>query len=371
MKRILIANDLLKGGGVETVLESMVRYLLLQGDEVTLLIPNCSEQEARDLFGKEIKVYPAVRTLNYVKRFTAYWFWDRGFYILQKQLQKVRLSLMRYDVVIALKEGPTMKELAGVSAKKKYAWIHTDYHFLHWTDGYFKSNDGERKCMQRFDNVVCVSKAAKISVIQTIGDPGNLCVRYNPINCARILKLAQNTCTGQKPSEGLLFVSVGRLSHQKNYDLLLDVCSKLEKKYDFTMWIIGEGPLRKELEEKIQERSIKCVQLMGNQRNPYPYIRMSDVFVSSSFCESYGLAVQEALVLCKPVVAVKCPAIEETLDPRFGILAENSFDALFLAMERMLVSRDLLQKYSDNIAKYYHTDDLCEKRLQDIRSLWE
>ena len=108
MKRILIANDLLIGGGVENVLENMVQYLLRQGEEVTLLIPNCSAQQARDVFGSKIKVYPALRTLHYVKRFSAYWFWDRGVYLLQKLLQWVRLSLMRYDVVIALKECPTM-----------------------------------------------------------------------------------------------------------------------------------------------------------------------------------------------------------------------------------------------------------------------
>ena len=371
MKRILIANDLLIGGGVENVLENMVQYLLRQGEEVTLLIPNCSEQRARDVFGSKINVYPALRTLHYVKRFSAYWFWDRGVYLLQKLLQWVRLSLMRYDVVIALKEGPTMQEAAWIYGKKKLAWIHTDYRAMHWTVGCFRSNDGERKCMQRFDHVVCVSEAAKESVIQTIGDPGNLCVKYNPIDCPRILQLAQNACTEPKPSAGLLFVSIGRLAPQKNYPLLLDVCSELAKTYDFTMWIVGEGPQRKELEEKIREKSIKCVRLMGNQTNPYPYLRLADVYVSSSSWESYGLAVQEALVLGKPVVAIQCPAIEETLDPRFGILAKNSFDGLYLAMERMLVSRDLRQKCADKIAEYYPMDALYEKRIQDICCLWE
>ena len=58
MKRILIANDLLKGGGVENVLDNLVRYLLKCGNEITLMIPNCSEYEARSIFGDDIKVYP-------------------------------------------------------------------------------------------------------------------------------------------------------------------------------------------------------------------------------------------------------------------------------------------------------------------------
>ena len=125
MKRILIANDLLKGGGVENVLENLTRYLLDRGNEVTLMIPNCSEYEARELFGEAIKVYPSMRILKDIKKYSLHWFFDRGLYILQKQLYRIRLSLMNYDVVLALKEGPTMQELAGISAGKKYAWVHT------------------------------------------------------------------------------------------------------------------------------------------------------------------------------------------------------------------------------------------------------
>lgn len=371
MKRILIANDLLRGGGVENVLANIVRYLLRQGDEITLLIPNCSEQDARSLFGNEIKVYHSVRTLKYVKRYSAYWFVDRGLYILEKALQRIRLSLKRYDAAIALKEGPTMMDLAGIYAKKKYAWIHTDYRFMHWTCGFFRSSDAERKCMQRFRNVVCVSQAAANSVIATIGDPGNLIVRYNPIDAGRIARLASQPCLQKKADDRLLFVSVGRLAQLKNYSLLLDVCSALEKKYSFELWILGEGPDRQRLEEKIKQMSVKSVKLLGNQTNPYPYIKAADIFVSASICESYGLAIQEALILQVPVIAIECAAIKEAFDTRFGQLVNNSVSALYDAMERVIVNPDLCNEYRQNIEKYYSTNNLYEKRLQDICRLWE
>lgn len=371
MKRILIANDLLKGGGVENVLENLVRYLLRQGDEITLLIPNCSEQETIDLFGNRIKIYPSVRLLKYVKKYSMYWFLDRGVYILQKQLQRVRLSLMMYDVVIALKEGPTMQELAGIYAKKKYAWIHTDFHLMHWTAGYFKSNDEERKCMQRFDNVVCVSQAAANSVIATIGNPGNLIVRYNPIDVGRVARLASWPCLQKKVDDKFLFVSAGRLAQEKNYSLLLDVCAALEKKYNFELWILGEGPDRENLEEKMQRLSLSSVKLLGNQNNPYPYIKAADAFISASICESYGLTIQEALILGVPVIATECAAIKEVFDTRFGQLVNNSVSALYDAMESVIKNPDLGKKYRQNIEKHYSTDNLYEKRLQDICGLWE
>ena len=117
MKRILIANDLLKGGGVENVLENMVRYLIKQGNEVTLLIPEASDYEVKELFGNNITLYPSLRRLEDLPRFSLKWFFDRGIYVFQKLFFKFRLSLKNYDVVLALKEGPTMKELSGMPVR--------------------------------------------------------------------------------------------------------------------------------------------------------------------------------------------------------------------------------------------------------------
>lgn len=371
MKRILIANDLFKGGGVENVLENLVRYQMKHENEITLLIPNCSKREAKCIFNEQIKVYPSMRKLKDIKKYSLIWFWDRGLYILQKKIYTIRLSAMRYDVMIALKEGPIMKELAQVYAKKKYAWVHVDYHFMHWTEGCFKSYDQERKCMQKFDKVVCVSKAVSDAVIDTIGDPGNLCVRYNPIDVDRITRLANQTCNQPKTQGKFLFVSVGRLAAQKNYSLLIDVCSALEKKYRFELWILGEGPDRKELEDQIKQLSVKSVKLLGNQTNPYPYIKAADAFVSASTWESYGLAIQEALILKVPVITIECPAIKEVFDTRFGCLIENSFLALYDAMESMIIDPNVISVYQQNIEQFFNTEDLYEKRMQSICGLWE
>ena len=302
MKRILIANDYLVGGGVENVLENMVRYLLQQGNKVTLMIPDINQKEVQDLFGDGVSLYPTMRTLKKMKKYSLPWFWDRGLYVLQKLLYCIRFFFRQFDVLIALKDGPTMIDLAGLYGKKKIAWVHSDFIYAHWTKRYFHSDEEERKCMMKFDKVVCVSKASANSVIQTIGDPGNLCVRYNPLNYEIIIRKAQQPCFQERNTNGLLFVSVGRLTSQKNYPLLMDVAAELEKKYDFELWIIGDGCDRQSLEQMIQTRQIKSVKLLGKQINPYPFIKSADVFVSSAVWESFGLAIQEALILGVPVI---------------------------------------------------------------------
>lgn len=371
MKKILIANDLLVGGGVENVLENLVRYLLRQGNEVTLMIPGCTQEQAQALFGERVTMYPAMRTLQEMKRYSLQWFWDRGLYVLQKQLYRIRFFLRQFDVQIALKEGPTMRDLAGLYAKKRLAWVHTDYQYMRWTKGCFRSDKYERKCMMRFDKVVCVSESTANSIIQTIGNPGNLCVKYNPLDCKRIHKKAQQPCLVEKGTAGLLFISVGRLTSQKNYPLLLNVCAELEKKYDFELWIVGDGHDRQALEQMIQNHQIKSVKLLGNQNNPYPFMKAADIFVSSAVFESYGLAIQEALVLGIPVVTTECPAIREVFDTRFGLIVDTDFDALYAAMEKMIRDPELRKGYQAEIKQNFKTEDLYEKRLQSICALWE
>lgn len=371
MKKILIANDYLVGGGVENVLQNMVRYLLQQGYEITLMIPGCTSDAVQDLFGQSVNLYPVMRPLKQIKKHSLHWFWDRGLYIIQKRVYRFRFFLQQYDVLIALKEGPTMIEAANLYAKKKLAWIHVDYQMLHWTKTLFSSAEEERQCMMKFNHVVCVSEASKSSVIQTVGDPGNLCVKYNPMDCDKIYEKAQEPCSQTRETSGVLFVSVGRLTSQKNYPLLVAVCAELEKKYDFELWIVGDGSERGELEEKIQTHHLKSVKLLGNQRNPYPFLQAADVFVSSAVCESYGLAIQEALILGVPVVTTECPAIREVFDTRFGLMVNNSFEGLYEAMENMIIHPELRKAYRAEIKRNYRKEDLYGARLQSICRLWE
>ena len=371
MKKILIVNDLIEGGGVENLLKNLVSYLSKQGNEVSLMIPNCSKTDISNYFDRNIKFQSGMRNLREIKKYTPIWFWDRGFYVLKKQIYKFQIYMRRYDVVIALKEGFIMKEVAHLYAKQKFAWVHTDYSLMHWTENCFKSSEQEKKCMMRFNKVICVSKAAEQGVIRTIGNPGNLCVKYNPIDYIDIRKKSMQFCTQSRKKNGILFVSIGRLAYPKNYSMLIDVCSKLIKKYSFELWIIGDGPDRKQLEKKISQNKLTSVKLLGSNTNPFPYLMQADVFISSSLAESYGIAIQEALIVGKPVIAVKCPAIEENFDNRFGILTEGNCQSLEQAIEEILSKPEQIKNFRKNIEEKYDVKELYEKRLKEIEKLWE
>lgn len=371
MKKILIANDLLVGGGVENLLENLVRYLLQHEYDVSLMIPNCTQEEVDALFGEKVTLYPLMRNLKKLKKFSLKWFCDRGCYLFQKFCYSVQFFLKQYDVTIALKEGPTMIELSRLYSKKRLAWIHSDHQYMNWTNYFFSSIEEELKCMKRYHNVVCVSEAAKTSLIKMIGDPGNICVKYNPIDYKKIREKAMMPCPLKKSAVGPLFVSIGRLAYPKNYSMLLDVCKELIREYSFEVWIIGDGPDKNDLQEKIEMWGLDCVKLLGSKENPFPYLNQADIFISTSLVESYGLAVQEALVLGKPVVAVKCPAIEENFEERFGLLTMPDHNSLKEAMEVFLLDLKKVGEFQNGVVEGYCTEELFETRLAAIESLWE
>ena len=370
MGKILIANDFLTGGGVETVLRSLVRYLMTKGDRVWLMIPDCTQAEISELFPEGVKLYRPMRKLKECRRLTIPWAVDRTLFVLGKALYTARFKGQAFDAAIAFKEGYPMLALAGLAARKKLAWLHTDYQYMHWTKGLFPSAEAEKACMMSFDKVVCVSHAVAESVKQAVGDSGNLCVRYNPIEWKKIREQAKEPCDLQKSAKGPLFVSVGRLAYPKNYEMLIDVCHTLAPKYDFEVWIVGGGPDQEKLQAKIDAYGLTCVKLLGGKANPFPYLQQADGFISTSLVESYGLAIQEALILGKPVIAMECPAVAETLSTDFGILVSTQ-QQLKEAMERFLSQKGVLAEYKRSIQENYAVDGLEEDRLGAIVELWE
>ena len=363
MKRIFILNDKAVGGGAEMVMRDVVKHLQRKYKITVMTLDDDLESFQKvfpanvEYMAGRIKANPYSRKnpLHYV-------------IAIYNRFRKAYIRSRKYDVVIANKEGPCMKLVSKMKAQKKLAWVHVDYQNLYWTRGVFSAQD-EVKCMQNFDHIVCVSEAAANSVKKVIGDPGNLCVKYNPIDYARILKNAEESCPISRNDKKLLFVAVGRIVEQKNFIMLARVCARLSKEFDFEVWIVGDGNQREDVEKILHEENCSCVKILGMQSNPHKYLAKADFLVSTALWESYGLAIQEALVLGVPVLSTRCPAIEECFDTRFGMLVDCKEDAMEAGMRYILEKPECVDQYKEAIRKEYDKESLWDKRLNEIEAL--
>jgi glycosyltransferase involved in cell wall biosynthesis len=157
------------------------------------------------------------------------------------------------------------------------------------------------------------------------------------------------------PAAQPLIVSVGRLTEQKGFDLLIESFAALANKHaGWRVIIYGEGPERASLARLVAARGLtQKVSLGGITKDISGALRQASLFVLASRYEGYPNALVEALASGLPIVATDCPgATAEILaDGLNGMLVPpDNVPALTKALDTMMSSPDLRAAYAARAA---------------------
>ena len=194
-----------------------------------------------------------------------------------------------------------------VKAKKKIAWIHTDYTRV-WVDA-----EDELKVWQKYDYVASISGDVTNTFLQVFPSLAPKIVEIeNILSPSFVRKRAelQDVDKEIRHEGAITLLSVGRFSDAKNYDNVPDICKRLigKTKLNIKWYIIGYGGDEALIRQKIKEAGMEeHVILLGKRSNPYPYIKACDIYVQPSRYEGKSVTVREAQMLCKPVVVTNYP----------------------------------------------------------------
>jgi glycosyltransferase involved in cell wall biosynthesis len=184
----------------------------------------------------------------------------------------------------------------------------------------------------KFSNqIVSLSEGVKANLIKRYKvKPADIKVIYNPVDVTSINDKIDNGQIDPKhkkifTTDDKIIITAGRLVKQKDQKTLLSAFSKVNSDVNSQLVILGEGPLKEQLQKQAQELGIsERVHFIGFQSNPYIYFKQADLFVLSSIHEGFSHVIAEALATKTPVVSTNCKSgPEEVLQKgEYGYLCE-------------------------------------------------
>lgn len=135
-------------------------------------------------------------------------------------------------------------------------------------------------------------------------------------------------------------ITVCRLVPAKGLDILLHACAELKKNgYPFVLHIIGDGPIREELEQLAVELDLyDDIIFYGYMLHPEEFMPFFDIFVLPSRAEAFGSVFAEAALCWLALVGTNVGGIAEQIDDGVNGLLVPSEDpmALFEALEKLV-----------------------------------
>lgn len=130
------------------------------------------------------------------------------------------------------------------------------------------------------------------------------------------------------------FVTVGRLSPEKNHARLLDAFALVHRAHpEARLVIVGDGPLRSLLADKIEALGLtETAFLAGALANPFPVLAAADCFVLSSNYEGQPMVLLEAAVSGLPIVSVRFGSVSDALPAGQMHIVDQTVEALAAGM---------------------------------------
>lgn len=292
-------------------------------------------------------------------------------YIQMQRMWKYALPLLpklnkEYDVAISYL-WPHYFVSEKVQAKRKIAWVHTDYSTIE-TD-----IDMDLKMWNKFDYIIAVSEECKNAFLKKYPSlRDKVKVMENITSPEFIRKMAKEDIEeGIKNDNNFKLVSVARLSYAKGIDNAVRALRVLHNRglTNIKWYVVGYGGDEEIIRNLIKENNLEdSFILLGKKINPYPYINAGDIYVQPSRYEGKAVTVGEAQILGKPVVITNYTTAKSQIrDNIDGYICELSVEGIADGIEKLYKDKKLREELSNNCRM---TDYGNNKELEKLYELF-
>jgi glycosyltransferase involved in cell wall biosynthesis len=309
-KHIAIVISGLGAGGAEIVVSQVARHWIAQGHRVSILAFDTPEDPIFHPMPEGAEIH-RLGLIPAQRRFGAY-------VSISRKLIRLRrvIALDRPDVVVSFLTKNNLLAMVATSGKS-IPVICSERNNPERQHAHPFWNAALRLGYRKAALIVCQTKAVRRCFHPAVRP--KIRVIPNPI---------RSSDSPRKTSDPPRIVAVGRLTHQKGFDILLAAFALLHQK--FPQWqldIWGEGADRPALEELIRTHGLeRRAALRGMSPRPGSWVEAADIFVLSSRYEGFGNVLGEAMAAGLPVVSTFCD---------FGPdeIVTHGYDGLLVATE--------------------------------------
>lgn len=223
-----------------------------------------------------------------------------------------------------------------------------------------------RRWVHYADHIIAVSHAVESYLLDALHlNPSHISVIHNGVTLPRSF--------AQPSSAQPVIGSIGSLNRIKGYTDLISAMEYIAREIPGVHCeIIGTGPLHTQLHKQIKRLHLSdTVHLIGQPDSIERYLNSWQLFVSTSYSESFGLAVAQAMAHKLPVVAYKVGGLPELVSKETGrFVPRGDIPSLALTIENMLRNPDILKELGEegytHIYRYFTTD----KMIDNLRTVY-
>lgn len=397
MKRIIIVSHAMEIGGAERALLGLLNSLDYSNYQVDLFLMR-QEGELLKFIPNEVNILPmnqarylAVSMKSLLSNHETYMLYGRlkAKYLAKKRVKELGLKKdnqveltyshrytwkymedinfnVEYDLAISFLT-PHYICLNHVKAKKKIAWIHTDYSTIDI------DVEIELNMWASYDYIASISEKVTEVFLRKFPALQDKIVRIdNIVTNSMVEEQADEPIDIEfGKEEHIKLLSVGRFSYAKNFDNIPEICKYvLESGLNIKWYLIGFGGDEQLIQENIEKYGMKDkVVILGKKDNPYPYIKNCDIYVQPSRYEGKAVTVKEAQILQKPVIITDYATAHSQIEDDYdGVIVPLDNKGCAKGIERVIRDSDLQNKLIENMKKTHYSN---ESEIEKIYKLME
>lgn len=266
-----------------------------------------------------------------------------------------KISDKGYDLAISFLT-PHYFVTQKVNAKKKVAWIHTDYSRVEM------DRESQLVMYSNYDKIASISDKAAEKFVRIFPSLKDKVITIQNILPEKYINKITDEFTAENEisNDGSIkLLSIGRFCTAKNFDNIPEICKLIRNQGVNIKWyIIGYGGDEQLIKDKIAEFNMQdYVIVLGKKENPYPYIKACDIYIQPSRYEGKCVAVCEAQILNKPVIITNYATASSQLTDGFdGIVVPMDNQGCAEGIARVIRDKDLQNNLIENTKKTDYTN---------------